>query len=73
MEAEESYIFPHARTPSTIPEYPEVGQSVDPHSTTDPTAPSMAPRDTELDSAEEPAVCVESAAPNSPGTNPVGG
>ena len=60
MEAEESYIVPDAKTPSTIPEYPEVVQSVDPHSVTDPTAPSMAPRSTELDSAEEPALCVES-------------
>jgi hypothetical protein len=55
MEAEESYTVPDVKTTSTIPEYPEVGQSVDPHSVTDPTAPSLAPRDTEINSAEEPA------------------
>lgn len=55
-EAEESYTVPDAKTPSTIPEYPGFGQSVDPHSATDTTAPSMAPRDAELDSAEELAV-----------------
>jgi hypothetical protein len=66
MEAEESYTVPDAKTPSTIPQYPGVGQSVDPHSATDPTAPSMVPRDTEFDSAEETAVRVASAAPNSP-------
>jgi hypothetical protein len=66
MEAEESYTVPDDKTPSTIPEYLEFGQSVDRHSVTDPTTPSMVPRDTELDSAEEPALCVESAGPNSP-------
>jgi hypothetical protein len=66
MEAEESYTVPDAKTTSTIPEYPEVGQSVDPHSVADLTAPSLAPRDTELDSAEERAGCGESAAPNFP-------
>jgi len=29
MMAEESYSFPDAKTPSIIPEYPEVGQSLD--------------------------------------------
>lgn len=73
IETEESYTVPYVTPPSTIPEYPGVGQSVDPHCATDPTAPSMVPRDTEFDSAEEPALCVESAAPNSPSSNPVGG
>ena len=66
IEAEDSGVVPDAHTLSTILEDPEIEQSVDPHSAIDPTAPSMVPRVSEFDTAEEPAVGVELAALNSP-------